>query len=134
MDELEHLALHEDVGAHRDDLLLQRTNQLEPGAVADVGEPRVAVPAKVALKDLAVFRPIEERSPLLELVDAVGSFFRVQLGHAVVVEVLSSAHGVAKVHLPVVLGIDVAHRSRHAAFGHDGVGLAEKAFRDDAHF
>ena len=49
-----------------------------------------------------------------------------QLRHAPVVEHLAATHGVAEVDLPVVLFVDVAHRSSDAAFGHDGVGLAEE--------
>jgi len=55
----------------------------------------------------------------------------VEFGHAVVVEHFAAAHGVAEVHLPVVLGVDVAHRRGHAAFGHDRVGLAEQRLADD---
>ena len=43
--------------------------QLEAGAVADVGEAGVAVAAEVALQDPAVGRAVEERPPLLELED-----------------------------------------------------------------
>jgi hypothetical protein len=56
----------------------------------------------------------------------------VQFGHAVVVEELATAHGVAKVHHPVVFLGHVAHRRRYAALGHDGVGLAEQGLGDDA--
>src|ERR1700685_4363333 len=61
VDELQDLALHEDVGVHRDDFLLEGTDQLQPGAVPDVGESRVAVTAEVALEDLAVLGAVEER-------------------------------------------------------------------------
>ena len=55
----------------RDDLLLQRTNQLQAGAVADVRQPRVLVAAEVALADLAVDRAVEQRPVGLELPDPV---------------------------------------------------------------
>ena len=61
-----------------------------------------------------------------ELVDPVGRLLGVELRHAPVVEHFAAAHGVAEVHLPVVLGVDVAHGGGAAAFGHDGVGLAEE--------
>ena len=124
--ELQDLALHEHVGVHRDDLLLERADQFEAGAVAHVREARVAVATEVALEDLAVLGAVEERAPLLELPDAVRRLLGVQFGHAVVVEVLAAAHGVAEVDHPVVLVVDVAHGGGHAAFGHDGVGLAEQ--------
>ena len=124
--ELQHLALHEDVGVHRHDLLLERADQLEAGAVAHVGESRVTVTTEVALEDLAFRGAVEERPPLLKLVDAIGGLLRVQLGHAVVVEELAPAHGVSEVDLPVVLGGHVAHRRGHSALGHHGVGLSEQ--------
>src|SRR5262249_51121286 len=43
-----------------------------------------------------------------------------------------AAHGVAEVDLPVVAGVDVAHRGGHAALGHDGVRLAEQRLGDHA--
>ena len=55
----------------RDDLLLQRADDLQAGAVADVGEPRVGVPAEVALADLSVLGAVEERPVGLQLPDAV---------------------------------------------------------------
>ena len=98
-----------------------------PGAVADVGQPRVAVAAEVALQDAAVRRPVEHRAPGLELAHAVGRFLGVQLGHAPVVDVLAAAHRVGEVHLPAVAIVDVGQRGRHAAFGHDRVRLARAA-------
>ena len=115
----------------RDDLLLQRADELEAGAVADVREPRVGVAAEVALADLAVGRAVEQRAVGLQLPDAVGRLLGVQLGHAPVVEELAAAHGVAVVHLPVVVGVDVPHRRRAAALGHHGVRLAEQRLGDD---
>jgi hypothetical protein len=53
-----------------------------------------------------------------------------QLSHAPVVEELASAHRVAEMHLPVVLGIDVAERGGDAALRHDRVGLAEQRLAD----
>jgi hypothetical protein len=131
--ELEDLALHEDVGVHRDDLLLERADQFQAGAVADVREAGVAVTTEVALEYLAVLGPVEERPPLLEFPDPVRRLLGVQFGHAVVVQVLAAAHGVTEVHHPVVLRIDVAHRRGDAALGHDRVRLAEERLRDDAH-
>jgi hypothetical protein len=55
----------------------------------------------------------------------------VQLGHPPVVQELPAAHGVAVVDLPVVVGVDVAHRGGAAALGHDRVRLAEQRLGDD---
>ena len=109
-----------------DALILQRTNQLEAGAIADVREPGIPVAAEIALQDLPVSRAIEHRAPCLELADAVRRFLRVQLRHPPVVDVLSAAHRVGEVDLPAVAVVHVGERRRDAAFGHDGVGLAEQ--------
>ena len=132
MHQLQHLALHEDVGVHRDDLLLEGADQLQTSAVTYVRQARVPVAAEVALKDLAFLGPVEERAPLLKLAHAVGRFLRVQLGHAIVVEELAPTHGVAEVDLPVVLGGHVAHGCGYAALGHHRVGLAQERLGDDA--
>ena len=110
----------------RHDLLLQGADDLQPGAVADVRQPRVGVPAEVALADLAVLGAVEQRTVGLELPDPVGGFLGVQFRHPPVVQELAATHGVTEVHLPGVLGVDVAHRRRAAALGHHGVGLAEQ--------
>ena len=115
----------------RDDLLLQRADQLQAGAVTDVREARVLVAAEVALRDLAVLRTVEERAVRLQLPDAVRRFLGVQLGHPEVVEELAAPHGVAEVHHPVVAAIDVAHRRGGAALGHHRVRLAEQRLGDD---
>ena len=126
MEEPEHLDLHEHLDAVGHRLLLQGADQLEAGAVADVGQPGEPVAAEVALEDQAVLGPVEQRPPVLELADPVGGLLGVELGHAPVVEHLAAPHGVAEVDLPVVLGVDVAQGGGHAAFGHDGVGLAQQ--------
>ena len=113
-------------------MILQRANQLEPGAIADVREPRIAVAAEVALVDAAVRRAIEHRAPGFELAHAIRRFLRVNLRHAPVVDVLAAAHRVGEVDLPVVAIVVVRQRRRHAAFGHDGVRLAEQRLADQA--
>ena len=113
-----------------DAVVLQCADQFEAGAVADVCEPRIAVAAEISLQDLAVFRAVENRSPGLELADAVRRFLRVQLGHSPVVDILAAAHRVGEMDLPVVAVVDVAHRRRHPALGHHGVRLAEQRLAD----
>ena len=122
--------LHVDVDAAMDALILQRANQLEAGAIADVREPGIAVTAEIALQDLPVSRPIEHRAPCFELADAVRRFLCVQLRHPPVVDVLSAAHRVGEVDLPAVAVVHVGERRGDAAFGHDGVGLAEQRLAD----
>ncbi len=115
------------------DLLLQGADDLQAGAVADVGQPRVGVPAEVALADPAVLGPIEQRPIGFQFPDPVRGFLGVQLGHPPVVQELAAAHGVTEMHLPAVLGVHVAHRRRAAALGHHGVRLAEQRFGHHRH-
>ena len=128
--QLDDRVLHVHGHAEVDGVVLQRADQLEAGAVADVREARIAVAAEVALEDAAVGRAIEHRAPGFELADAIGRFLRVELGHAPVVDVLAAAHRVGEVHLPAVAVVVVRHRRGHAAFGHDGVRLAEQRLAD----
>src|SRR5687767_7654553 len=115
-----------------DPVLLERPDHLETRAIPNMSETRVLVTAEVALEDAAVLRAIEEGAPGLELVHAVGRFHRVELRHAPLVQVAAALHRVAEVDLPVVLRLDVAERRRDAAFGHDGVRLAEQRLADQA--
>ena len=126
VEEAEHLELHEHLDAVGHRLLLQGPDQLQAGAVPDVGQAGVAVATEVALEDQAVLGPVEQGAPVLELADPVGRLLGVQLGHAPVVEHLAAAHGVAEVDLPAVLVVDVAQGRGHAALGHHGVGLAQQ--------
>src|SRR5687767_3374173 len=98
-----------------DPVILQRADHLEPRAVADMRESWISVAAKVPLEDPTILRSIKQRSPGFQLPDASWCFFGVQLGHAPIVHVLSSAHGVAEVHLPVVAIVDIAQRCGDAA-------------------
>ena len=113
-------------------MILERSNQLEAGAIADVRETRIAMAAEVTLIDAAVRRAIEDGAPALELAHAIRRFLGVQFGHAPVVDVLAAAHRVGEVHAPAVAVVVVRHRRRHAAFGHDGVGLAQQRLADQS--
>ena len=130
--EVDDRVLHVDLDAEVCRVVLQRANQFEPGAVADVRQPRIAVAAEVALVDPAVLGAIEHRAPGLELAHAIGSLLGVDLRHPPVVDVLTAAHGVGKMHAPVVAVVVVAHGGGHAAFRHHGVSLAEERFADQA--
>ena len=114
-------------------VVLQGTDHLEAGPVADVGQARVFVAAEVTLKDFAFFRPIEYGSPSLELADAGGRLLGMDLRHARVIHVLAAAHGVGKMNLPVVALIHIRERRRDSPFGHDRMSFAEQTLRDDSH-
>ena len=55
-----------------------------------------------------------------------------ELRHPPVVHVLAAAHRVGEMDLPVVAIVHVGQRRRHAAFGHDGVRLAEQRLAQQA--
>src|SRR5580693_18835 len=122
------------VNALVDAVILEGTDHLEAGAIADVSEPRIFVSAEIALQDAAVGSAIEHRAPGFELAYAVGCFLGVEFSHAGIVQVLAAAHGVRKMDTPVVAIVDVPHGGCDAAFGHDSVGFAKEGFSDDAHF
>ena len=111
--------------------VLQRADQLEPRAVADVHEPPVRVAAERALRHVPVGRAVEDAAPALELAHALGRLLRVQLGHAPVVDELAAEHRVLEVRRPLVGGVDVAERRGDAALGHHGVRLAEQRLADE---
>src|SRR5215203_266561 len=88
LEELGYGRLHVDVGVGCEDLLLEGPDHLQPGTVADVAEPAVGVAAEGPLRDPALRRPVEERAPLLELDDPLGSLLGERLDHPPVVEEL----------------------------------------------
>ena len=121
--------MHVDALVHA--VVLQRPDHLQTGPIADVGEPRVFVPAEVPLQDAAVVRPIEQRAPRLQRPDFLRRLSGVQFRHPPVVDVLAAAHRVGEVHLPVVAVVHVGERCGDAALGHDRVSLAEQRLADD---
>ena len=64
-EQLDDGVLHVHGHAEVDGVILQRADQLEAGAIADVRQARIAVAAEVALVDAAVGRAIEHRAPAL---------------------------------------------------------------------
>jgi hypothetical protein len=113
-------------------VVLKGANELEAGAIPDVGQARIAMAAEVALQNAAVRSPIEHRAPRLELAHAIRRFFGVQLRHPPVVDVLPAAHRVGEVHFPVVAIVDVGQRRGHASLGHDRVGFAQQRLANQA--
>ena len=76
--------------------------------------------------DAALPGAVENGAPALQLEHTLRRLTCVELGHAPVVEQLAALHRVGEVDLPRVLVGDVVHGRRDAAFGHDGVRLAEQ--------
>src|SRR5262249_60890934 len=88
-------AFHEDVDPLVDAAILERADHLEPGTVADVGQPRIGVAAEVALEYPPCPGAVEDRAPFLQLAHPRGRLLGVQPGHTPVVEHLAAAHRVA---------------------------------------
>ena len=124
-------ALHVHIHPLMDAVILQGANQFETGAVADMGQPWVAMATEVSLIDQAGAGAIEDRSPVLQFTHPVGRFLGVDRCHLPLVEKLAASHRVAEVDLPVVSGIDIAECRGHATFCHHGVGLAQQTLGDD---
>ena len=59
-----------------DAVVLQRSDQFQSGAVADVRKPRIPVTAKISLQYLAVFCAVENRSPGFQFPYTIRGFFR----------------------------------------------------------
>src|SRR5581483_1556971 len=123
--------LHEYIEAEMDSVVLQGTNHLKASSVTDMGQPWISMSTKVSLQNSAVAGAIKKRTPRLQFADASGRFFGMQLCHPPIVQVLSAAHGVGKMHAPVVAIVYVPHGRRDAAFGHNCVSFAEQRFRDN---
>ena len=119
-------AFHVHVDSHVDAVILQRSNHLEPCAVAHVSEARIPMAAEIALENPAVCRAIEQCAPCFELAHAIRRFLRVQLSHPPVVDVLATAHRVAEMHAPVVAVVHVRQRRRNAALGHHRMRFSQK--------
>jgi hypothetical protein len=109
-------------------VVLQRPDHLQAGAVPDVGEAWIFMPAKISLQNAAVFRAIENCAPLFEFAHPVRRFLGVKLGHAPLIYVLAAAHRVREVDLPVVAIVDIGQGSCDSTLGHDGMGFTEKRF------
>ena len=84
--------------------------------------------AEISLQNPPILRAVEDRAPCFKLANTIGRFFRVQLGHAPLVNILPTAHGVGEMHFPIVAVIDIGQCSRNAAFGHYRVRFAKKGF------
>ena len=125
--ELQRSALHVEADALVHAMILQRADQLQSGSITDVSQSWIAMSAEIALADEAFLGSIEDRAPFLQLHHPRRRFLGMDLRHAPIVQKFSAPHRVAKVHHPIVARIDVAERGGHSAFGHHGVGLAEKA-------
>src|SRR5580693_1686701 len=95
-------------------------------------QSRITMTPEIALQNPPVFRAVEHRAPSLKLPDPRRSLFRMQLRHAWIIQILSSAHGIGEMDAPAIAVVDIAHRRRHPTLGHNGMSLAEQRFRNHA--
>src|ERR671915_1140594 len=75
LEELGDGRLHVDLRDGGEDLLLHGPDELQARAIADVAEAAVGVASEGTLGNLTFRRPVEERSPLLKLVDPFRGLF-----------------------------------------------------------
>ncbi len=85
----------------------------------------------MSLQNSAVFCAIENRAPGFELAHSIGRFLRVQFSHAPLIDILTAAHGIGEVHLPIVAFIDVGQRSCDSALRHHRVRFTQERFADE---
>ena len=115
--------VHVDAAVHA--MILQGANHLQTGTVADMGEPWIFVAAKIALQNAPVFCAIENCSPCFQFAHAVRRFFRVQLGHAPLIHILTAPHRVGEMHFPIVALVHIGQGGGDPTFGHHGVRFAK---------
>src|SRR5215467_9595027 len=113
-------------------VILQRPNHFQAGTIPYMGKSWILMAAKIPLENTTVPRAIEHCAPSLELTHTSRRFPRVQLGHAPVVHVLTAAHRIGEMHLPVVAIVNVGQCRCDASFRHHGVRFTEKTFANHA--
>jgi hypothetical protein len=107
-------------------MILQRTDHLQAGPVANMGQPWIAMTAKIALQNPAVAGAIEQGTPGFQFADARWSFLGVKFRHAPVAQILTTPHRVGEVNAPAVPIVHIRHGSGDSTLSHDGVRFAEK--------
>ena len=125
---------HEDVDALVHALVLKRTDHFQARPVTDMCQAGVGVATEIPLVESTFASAVEDSTPFLEFPDPFGSFLRVKLGHAVLVEVLAALHGVAEMCLPAVPVVGAGQSGGNTALGHHRVGLAQKRLADQGRF
>src|ERR1700689_2485168 len=102
-------------------VILQRTDHLEPGAIAYMGQTRITMSAKIALQNAAIAGAIEQGAPGFQFADARRRFLGMKLRHAPVIQILAAAHGVSEVHTPAVPIVYIGHGGGDSTLCHDGM-------------
>ena len=130
----EHGALHVDLHAAVNAVVLQGADHLQAGAIANVSQPRILMAAEVPLQNAPVLGAVEECAPCLQFAHTFRRFLGVQLRHAPVVQVLSPAHGIGEMDPPIIAIVDIGQSCGNAALGHHGVRFAQQRLADHSNF
>src|SRR5262249_57598717 len=113
-------------------MVLQCADHLQSGAIADVSEPWITMSTEISLEDAPVFCAIKNGAPGFELAHSIGRFLRVQFCHSPLIDVLTAAHGIGEVHLPIVAFIDVGQRRCDSALSPHRLPLTHNTFAHDS--
>jgi len=139
--QIQHVELVEELDALLDAVLVQRLQDHVTGAVGGEARPAhrglavvAGVPAEAPLVDLALGRPVERQTHLLQVEDGVDGLLAHHLRGVLVDQVVAALDGVEGVPLPVVL-LDVREGGAHAALRGAGVrpGRVELGQHGGAH-
>src|SRR5262245_27903010 len=95
-----------------------------------MSEPRITMSTEISLENAAVLCAIKNGAPGFELAHPIGGFLRVQFSQAPLVDVLTAAHRIGEMHLPVVAFIDVSQGRCDSALRHYRVRFTKKRFAD----
>src|SRR4030095_5686353 len=111
-------------------VVLERANHFQSGAVTYVSQAWIFVSSEIPLKNTPIFSTVEQRSPGLQLFHAVRCFLSMQLYHPPVIQILSTAQGVCKMHFPAVAVVNVRQCCGDTTFSHYRVGFTQQRFTD----
>src|SRR5262249_293359 len=124
--------LHVDMNSLMNTVILQCADHLQPRSIADVSEPRITMSTEISLENASVFCAIEHCAPRFELAHTIRGFLRVYFSHAPLIDVLTAAHGMREMQLPIVAFIDMGQGRCNSALRHYRVRFAQKRFADQS--
>src|SRR6266540_7063362 len=89
-------------------IILKGSNHFKPGSVNNVRKQRIFMTTKISLQYTAIFCSVKQRSPCLQFKNPVRSFFCMELCHAPVIKILTTAHSISEMHFPVIPFIHIS--------------------------
>jgi hypothetical protein len=117
---------HENIQAQVYSMVLKCADHLQSGAIANVREARITMPAEIPLEDPPVAGAIKKSSPRFQFPHTCWCFLGVHFCHTPVIQVLAAAHRVRKVDAPTVSIVHVPHRGCDTALRHYGMSFAQE--------